>query len=215
MINLKTKLTKIIIITLALSCNISHADNKVNYGAFYNQTRSLYSMYPGHYSYVMFGDSLTERGKWQDMFPQYSIGNRGISGDDTNGMLNRINDIEKTGAKKVFIMAGTNDLTRHVSPEHVAENIISMTKELNKKGIKVVIQSTILAGKKFEDKNKSIEAINNILKQYAESSKTPYIDLNAKLAENNLLKSSYTIDGIHLTAKGYEVWRSSISDFIK
>lgn len=42
-------------------------------------------------------------------------------------MLDRITDVERTGAKTVFIMAGTNDITRKVKPEDVARTIILMT----------------------------------------------------------------------------------------
>ncbi|HDU4089835.1 TPA: hypothetical protein RFN11_005061, partial [Klebsiella aerogenes] len=84
-------------------------------------------------------------GKWNNLIPGYLIGNRGISGDDTSGMLDRINDIERTGAKTVFIMAGTNDVTRKVPPEEIAKNIILMTNHMKQKNINVVIQSTILS----------------------------------------------------------------------
>ena len=80
----------------------------------YLQTKAQYELFHGQYDVVMFGDSLTERGHWSDMFPSVRIGNRGIGGDDTQGMLERIQSIESTGAKTVFIMAGTNDLSRSV-----------------------------------------------------------------------------------------------------
>jgi lysophospholipase L1-like esterase len=32
-------------------------------------------------------------------------------------MLDRIKDVERTNAKVVFIMAGTNDITRNVEPD--------------------------------------------------------------------------------------------------
>lgn len=180
----------------------------------YLETQKMYEMFPGHYEYVMFGDSITERGKWEDMFPNYSIGNRGIGGDDTAGMLSRLNAVEKTGAKTVFVMAGTNDLSRHVKPDEIANNIIEISEKLRSKGIKVVIQSTIYSGTKKKKKNPSISIINNTLKNYSKSNGTPYLDLNEKLSENNVLKPEYSLDDTHLTAEGYKEWSKLLNKFL-
>jgi lysophospholipase L1-like esterase len=181
----------------------------------YIKMKEMYSLHPGHFNYVMFGDSITKSGKWSVLLPGYSIGNRGISGDDTSGMLVRVADIEKTGAKTVFIMAGTNDISRNVSPDVVAKNIITIVNKLKGDGIDVVIQSTILSGKQKSNKNKSISAINNLLKNHSMKSGTIFLDLNSKLSENGILKSEYTYDGTHLTDKGYEVWKGILLDFLK
>lgn len=181
----------------------------------YTETQKIYAMYPGQYDYVMFGDSITEWGKWQDMFPKISIGNRGIAGDDTAGMLDRIGDVERTGAKYVFIMAGTNDLTRKVQPEIIAENIIKMSRTLQAKGIKVIFQSTIMAGKSKSFKNENITIINNIIHEYAIKSKSTYLDLNKSLAPDGVLNPEYTIDDTHLTASGYNLWQKILSSYFK
>ena len=162
----------------------------------------------------MFGDSITKNGKWNNLIPGYLIGNRGISGDDTSGMLDRINDIERTGAKTVFIMAGTNDVTRKVPPEEIAKNIILMTNHMKQKNINVVIQSTILSGDKRKRKNTSINKINDLLKAFSGKSGTPFLDLNSILSPNGVLKMEYTSDGTHLNASGYEVWSKILRAYI-
>lgn len=192
-----------------------HADASVKSSSAYLKTKEMYSLHPGKYNYVMFGDSITKSGKWDNLIPGYSIGNRGISGDDTAGMLDRLTDVERTGAKTVFIMAGTNDITRKIKPDDVARNIILMTNKMKEKGITVVIQSTILSGEERKDKNPSIIAINNILKDFSKKTGTAYLDLNTGLSENGLLKSEYTIDGTHLTAEGYKIWSKIITSYLQ
>ncbi|EPL2134163.1 TPA: hypothetical protein MI728_004123 [Klebsiella aerogenes] len=195
-------------------CNHSNADTSVKNSAAYLNVKKTYSQHPGKYDYIMFGDSITKNGKWNNLIPGYLIGNRGISGDDTSGMLDRINDIERTGAKTVFIMAGTNDVTRKVPPEEIAKNIILMTNHMKQKNINVVIQSTILSGDKRKRKNTSINKINDLLKAFSGKSGTPFLDLNSILSPNGVLKMEYTSDGTHLNTSGYEVWSKILRAYI-
>ncbi|OUE86909.1 hypothetical protein AZZ81_002710 [Klebsiella aerogenes] len=192
----------------------SNADTSVKNSAAYLNVKKTYSQHPGKYDYIMFGDSITKNGKWNNLIPGYLIGNRGISGDDTSGMLDRINDIERTGAKTVFIMAGTNDVTRKVPPEEIAKNIILMTNHMKQKNINVVIQSTILSGDKRKRKNTSINKINDLLKAFSGKSGTPFLDLNSILSPNGVLKMEYTSDGTHLNTSGYEVWSKILRAYI-
>ncbi|SAS99110.1 GDSL-type esterase/lipase family protein [Klebsiella pneumoniae] len=197
-----------------LLCSQCNADASVKSSPEYINIKKMYSQYPGHFDYIMLGDSITKSGKWNDLLPGYSVGNRGISGDDTTGMLDRIIDIEKAKPKVVFIMAGTNDITRNVKPDTVAKNIILMATKMKEKGITVVIQSTILSGEEKKYKNPSIASINNILKEFSKKSGTSYLDLNIYLSKNGLLKSEYTIDGTHLTVEGYKVWSKIITSYL-
>ncbi|MCH4237440.1 MAG: hypothetical protein LKF66_05785, partial [Clostridium tyrobutyricum] len=44
---------------------------------------------------VFLGDSITNRCEWEEVFNNSSIKNRGIDGDTTDGILNRLNTITK------------------------------------------------------------------------------------------------------------------------
>ena len=70
---------------------------------------------------ILFGDSLTfgfgvpKKNSWayklQEQFSNITILNKGINGDTTSSMLTRFyKDVTSKKPKKVFIMAGTNDL---------------------------------------------------------------------------------------------------------
>lgn len=181
----------------------------------YLQTKAQYELFHGQYDVVMFGDSLTERGHWSDMFPGVRIGNRGIGGDDTQGMLERIQSIESTGAKTVFIMAGTNDLSRSVQPNTIARNIITIAKILSAQGIHPIIQSTVLSGRIKLGKNPKTVQINELLKLNAQANGFTYIDINRFLAPNGYLPDNFTIDGTHLTAEGYNAWYRALKRHIE
>lgn len=203
----------------ALACFIvtsfAATANEVVRSPQYLQSQMQFEMFPGRYKYLMIGDSITERGHWADMFPGIGIGNRGIGGDDTSGMIARIDALKKTGATKVFIMAGTNDLTRHVDPAVIASNIILIAKELALEGITPIVQSTLYSGRLRAWKNPKIDQINAFLMAKCEAEGFIFVNLNKKLAPNGYLPDELTIDGTHLTALGYAAWREELVSFIK
>ena len=51
-------------------------------------------------------------GSWSEIFQNPNIKNRGISGDVTEGILYRINEITESQPLQVFLMIGTNDLAQ-------------------------------------------------------------------------------------------------------
>lgn len=186
----------------------------MNRTPFYLQTSAQYALFTGRYDIVMFGDSLTERGHWQDMFPDVRIGNRGIGGDDTSGMLARMAAVVATGANTVFIMAGTNDLSRHTAPDIIAKNIMTIAKNFSQQGIKPIIQSTIFSDEQRKGKNLKIRQINESLKLNAQANGFIYVDINRFLAPNGYLMNGYTVDGTHLSVEGYQVWKKALDRII-
>ena len=55
--------------------------------------RSLLSIKLAFFRAVMPGDSLTEGIDWRELFPDVKILNRGISGDTSAGVLNRLDEV--------------------------------------------------------------------------------------------------------------------------
>ena len=56
---------------------------------------------------VMLGDSLTEWGNWHELMPQHHIINRGIAGDTSSSVLDRLDEVMQRQPKVVFVMVGT------------------------------------------------------------------------------------------------------------
>ena len=207
------KFSILFLIAMEFTTGNATAQSKTN--PFYTETKAQYEAFHGHYDYVMFGDSLTQRGHWQDMFPNISIGNRGIGSDDTTGMLERLDSIRATKAKTVPIMAGTNDVSRKYPPDVIAKNILTIGKKLSETGIRIIVQSVILADKERRNKNIEINKINRILETESAPLGFQYIDVNKHLAPDGFLLEKYTVDGIHLTVQGYEIWRNILSPYLK
>lgn len=168
------------------------------------------------YEVVFIGDSITNRASWEELFPSLKSANRGIPGDTTNDVLKRMDSIYSTNARKAFIMIGTNDIGIGTEVNDIVENYKNIISNLAAHGMRVYVQSTILAGNQKAERNKKIMALNNRLKKMADENESlTYIDLNAGLAKDSVLESRYSQDGIHLNSSGYAVWKDMIKNYIQ
>ncbi len=92
--------------------------------------------------------------------------NRGISGDVTAGVLNRLAEIYYYKPKKVFIKIGINDLFHNeLTPEYIANNIKLIVDKIHLESpqTKIYVQ-TILPTAKNNPSKERIAATNAILK---------------------------------------------------
>jgi len=73
---------------------------------------------------VMLGNSLTEQGgNWSSKIGARNVRNRGISGDNTDGVMARLGELICARPSVVFVMIGTNDLWTSQRSDMVAEKI--------------------------------------------------------------------------------------------
>lgn len=166
---------------------------------------------------VFLGDSLTEFFQIEEFFQDFSIYNRGIASDTTDGVLDRLDtNVIEIKPAKVFLQIGTNDYNHH-NNEYIFNNIQKIVNKLkeNLEDVKIYIislypvnpkakyYSRFFTGKR---RNKTITKLNEILKEYCESHKIPYIDVYSSLVDEvGNLKKSYTTEGLHISYEGYEV----------
>jgi lysophospholipase L1-like esterase len=181
---------------------------------FYEDRLSFFERHRRKYDVVMIGDSLTERADWEDLFPKLRIANRGIGGDTTDGVLDRIDNICATEAKKAFIMVGINDFSRGYSVELALENYIEIIKRLRACGVKPYVQSTVLASKNKKSLNIKAAELNRLLEEATIENGVEFIDVNSGLTEGELLNDKFTRDGLHLNGDGYGAWRDILQPYI-
>jgi len=191
--------------------------SRLAYNDYYYHKKSFFDQHKGQYYDIVFiGDSITDGAEWQDMFPSRKIANRGIGGDRTDGLLNRLEHIYSTAASKAFIMIGVNDFVSGISVTGAFNNYKKIISALTARGIKVYIQSTILVGERKKRLNKKIIALNKRLQKLADQIDTvTYIDLNKGLAADSLLQAKYTRDDLHINGAGYAVWKDIIKTYVQ
>jgi len=162
---------------------------------------------------MMLGDSITDEAQWSELLG-FSVQNRGISGDTTDGVLDRLSSIS-SNIKQVFIMIGVNDIMRGKSAEYVFENYKKIVRYLQEKSIKVVIQATLYIGEsRKQNFNAKIEKLNQNLEEFAKKNQIAFINLNPLLAPNNTLLKEFSFDDLHLNGKAYTIWANEIKKHI-
>ena len=181
-------------------------------------------------SIVFIGDSITEDFMLDEYFPDFSVINRGIFGDTTLGVLDRMNEsVYGLTPSKVFILIGTNDLEKtNESPEIIAGRIIKITEKIRaeRKNTKIYIQSVYPVNKTNNKKikkteigkrnNEKISEINRLLEKAADGKTVIYIDVYRHLTdEENNLDIKYTIEGLHLNAEGYKKVSQLLLPYLK
>lgn len=175
---------------------------------------------------VMYGDSHSEYGgDWNRHFPSAGkIINRGIIGDDSQGMYNRLDLVLPYHPKKIFFECGANDLSHGWTVERVFQGITRVLATIRERSPKteLYVQSVLPLNeevgtwKYLKGKDDLIIQLNNKLKEYCTSHALTYIDLYTPLlgAHPKTMKAEYCRDGLHLTEKGYEVWAKTIRPYI-
>ncbi len=207
---------------------VSSKKNLVSYfrpsvtSSYYVEKQTLFNNLSSSKNDIYFlGDSLTDGGEWSELLSNNNIKNRGINGDSTTGVLNRLNQIVKNKPQKIFIMIGINDLLANIEPNIVLDNYqkIIQTIKINSPNTKIYIESILPINFEIDKTkrpitNQNISDLNNKLKDLSNNSNIFYIDLYSKfLDSSNQLDKQYTLDGIHLNGQGYLIWKTTISEF--
>lgn len=213
------------ILVLLVSTSAWGQVNKPNYpdslfSTYYHQKVSLYQLLPQTNGDIIFlGNSITDGGEWSELFDDLKIKNRGISGDRTFGVLNRLDEIYNRQPAKVFLLIGTNDLAGNIKPDSVVKNILWITSLLKDKSplTKIYVQSIFPVNEKFgkfgghTSKRNEILLVNKALFDSAVKYRYNYVDVFSALADSvGRLHTDYTNDGLHLTGPGYVKWKETI-----
>lgn len=164
------------------------------------------SIYPN--SIVMLGNSLTEQGgDWAERLGLERVNNRGISGDNTDGVMARLGEIICAEPNAVFLMIGTNDLWTSYTENEVASNINEIGTYLaeNLENSKILIQ-TIMPISEGNDRNNRLRSINASLRSYDQSNYILIDTWELMSDDDGYLADNLTTDGVHLTEDGYNKW---------
>lgn len=199
-------------------------EEKPDYSAYYYHKKNLFEQLPNaENEIILLGDSITDGNEWAELFGNPRLKNRGISGDVTDGVLYRLDEVTESKPEKIFIMIGVNDLARDRSVDYVLshyEELIDRIKQ-DSPDTKIYIQSILPVNDDYEqfsshvDKTPEIKESNRRLQQLAEERGLTYIDLFEDMSvEGDKLNPDYTEDGLHLNGNGYLVWKSEIEQYL-
>lgn len=222
---LKLFISYLFLLSLLLG-SLSSYSQENKFGTYYNQRLSLFEKMPDTKGEIIFlGNSITDGGEWCELLKNPKAKNRGISGDTTEGVLFRLNEITSSKPKKVFLLIGINDLSRGVSKDTVFSNICRIAQIIKKDSprTKVFIQSILPVNESFglfknhTNKTADVLWVNTQLKAWCEKEQVQYVDLYSRftIKDSELLNPQLTNDGLHLKGEGYLLWLDIIKPFLK
>lgn len=208
---------------LAAQVQLPHYPDSL-FSTYYHQRVLLFRSLPQTKGDIIFlGNSITDGGEWSELFGDRRLKNRGISGDVSAGVLNRLDEVAKRKPAKVFLLIGVNDLARDTSPDSVVKNILLIADYLKQETplTKLFVQGILPVNdglKKFSghtSKAVRIKQVNERLQQEAARHHYRFVNLHTAFSnQNGKLNEELTNDGLHLTGRGYLLWKHLVFPWV-
>lgn len=177
---------------------------------------------------VFIGDSITAGWKnapavWDAYFGPYQPANFGISSDQTQNVLWRIENGELDGIspRVVVLMIGTNNTGSHTAAEITValERIISVTRQkLPETNILLlgifprgprIMRDGLSDG--WEQRMNVIREVNTALPSLVDGKRVYFLDIGPRfLDETGSIPNALMPDQLHLSPAGYQVWAEAM-----
>jgi lysophospholipase L1-like esterase len=190
----------------------------------------------GNIDLLFVGDSITDwfywpRGNgeatggkvWEANFAPLKAADFAIAGDTTQGVLWRMQNGELEGfkAKLIVLMLGTNNTAANPIGQ-IIEGDRLIVEEFKKQQpqAKVLVLGVFPRNNARNPEqtpvmNATIKAVNTGLEQFADGKQVFYMDIGDKFLVNGLVPADIMADGLHPTAKGYQIWADATLPTIK
>jgi lysophospholipase L1-like esterase len=160
---------------------------------------------------VFLGDSLTEGADWARWFPDLPVHNRGVGGETSWDVLQRVAPIVAAEPGRLFLLVGTNDLGVGSSPADTAA-IIGQIVGAFGLGPALYLQSVL---PRERENTGWVRALNARLEQVAVRHDATYVNLWPAFAgPGGELRAELTYDRLHLTDEGYACWLAQLRPYV-
>jgi lysophospholipase L1-like esterase len=190
----------------------------------------------GNIDLLFVGDSITDwfywpRGNgeatggkvWEANFAPLKAADFAIAGDTTQGVLWRMQNGELEGfkAKLIVLMLGTNNTAANPVGQ-IIEGDRLIVEEFKKQQpqAKILVLGVFPRNNARNPEqtpvmNATIKAVNTGLAQFADEKQVFYMDIGDKFLVNGGVPVDIMADGLHPTAKGYQIWADAIVPTVK
>ncbi|WP_240186825.1 GDSL-type esterase/lipase family protein [Pedobacter nanyangensis] len=191
---------------------------------YYQQRMEYFAKTPIPKNAIIFlGNSITERAEWQELLADSKspVINRGIGGDNSFGILARMDEIVNAKPKAIYLMDGINDQFRKLPHEVSVNNYRRIIRKIKQRSpkTKIYIESALPINEEMtketytKGRNILVPELNKKIKALAEEEGVTYIDICPLFQdENGVLKKEFTMDGVHLKAAAYINWVKFLKD---
>lgn len=157
---------------------------------------------------VFLGDSITEGGFWDELFPEIETLNRGIGGYAVCDVAANL-ESSLIAPRAISLLIGTNDLhglglSRRL-PEIAAQvdALVVRIRETAPDAV-LLLNGVLPRTPHFRDR---IQDLNDRYADIAGRSGSTYVDAWPALATpQGAIRPEFTLDGVHLSTEGYRAW---------
>ncbi len=179
---------------------------------------------------VLLGDSITDFFNYYELFYDFcktsgqAVYNRGISGDTTDRLLERLYDnVLAIEPKNLVLLIGTNDIGRGLPLSMTLENVEKIITETKKAcpDVNFIIEAVYPINENIRDKfekrsNKKINVMNSEFIKLCKKHNCVWLDFTDELkdSEGNL-KEELTYDGLHINVQAYEIIAQNVIPLLK
>src|SRR5687767_13142057 len=224
---MKKKTTGFVFCLFIFSLNILAQEVKIDSAirpGSYKLRLGFFKNYPNSKKDIIFvGNSITQGIDWAELLQNKHARNRGISGDITYGVLERLREITEGQPAKVFVLIGINDIEHNIPDSLIVNNYRRIIRQIKAESPRTKIYFHTLLPvnneftqfKKHYNKDEHIAFVNMELKKITAEENVTLIDLHPHFLDaSNKLDKRYTVDGLHLNAEGYKVWAGILKEYL-
>ena len=220
---------KIVLLSILLTISLSAFTQTQSWDSTYRPTNYVqrvanFRSYPNSTNDIIFlGNSITDFTDWNELLQLPGARNRGISGDISFGVLERLDEVIECKPAKIFLLIGINDISRNIPDSIILDNYRRMIRQVRLTSPKTGIYfNTLLpVNNTFPDRNhfnkdQHIASVNRGLKNICLEEGITLIDIHTPFLDNDKrLNKAFTYDGLHLNAEGYKKWASILQPYLK
>ena len=173
---------------------------------------------------LFLGDSITSlwmrKPGWKPIAASYKAANLAVGGENTRNVLWRIRTLEElegVRARVVVINVGTNNMGSDAA-EDIAEAVHVIVGEVRRRlsEAKVLLMGIFPKVVEAGDRREKIRRTNALLAGFADGESVRFLDIGDRfLTPAGGLDRESIGDGVHPTAKGYDVWWSAMEPALK
>ena len=198
---------------------------------YYDQKCAAFALENSNFSQgqiVFIGDSITDGYRLSDFYADLPLAvyNRGIGGDVTSGVYDRLKtSLYDLAPKKIVLLIGINDINSGRTNDEIIANYTSILEEIKKNlpaadvtclSVLPMHDKVAAWGIDLEKATAQIKDLNGKIKTLAEGKGYRYIDLFSLVSDgNDRLVEGYTYDGLHLNADGYAIWTAAVKPYLE
>ena len=219
------------VVTLSVLLALQKKKAKEEAPSYYDQKCAAFALENANFSsgqIVFIGDSITDGYRLSDYFLDLPLAvyNRGIGGDVTSGMYDRLKtSLYDLAPSKIVLLIGINDINSGRKNDEILSNYTAIlgaikehlpTAEVTCLSVLPMSSRVEAWGIDLAKTTEQIKSLNAEIEPLAASYGYNYLDLFSLVSdENERLIEAYTYDGLHLNADGYAIWTAAIKPYLQ